>query len=514
MSDQQQRRTTGTATSRAGTVRRASRKPTKARVALSGPSGSGKTWTALSIARVLSPKGRVVFIDSEPSDDRNTAAELYADEFDFDLIDWRNPPFDPRDLALTITELGQAGQTDVLVVDSGSPFWRGEGGTLDIAGGNFSKWTVATPAQNDLVASILRAPMHVIFCMRVKQDFQVEQKSDGKQNVVKLGLAPIQRDDLEYEFQVIATMDMDHRIEIGKTRCQPLAGKSWTAGKQGEFAEILLDWTLKGGDLILQVDADLLVAAFGLIPEAERGNAKKLFAREVGRPDQLENAQLPAAWAWLSAHAEIDPHVYVQGEAPDVCATCRLPERAGWHGSAEASGSDEASGADASPPASGVVDESSTDDPGASETSPGESEGVTGDESSSSPDTDGETGQSDTGEEPPAEEPGIGHCARCGWGAWRDGDVWRHADEEAPGDHDVVPLPEGADADAVLAAWTAAHTPDPAAIRATIEAEVGSMPPAKIVVALKAANLPTNGSPKICKERWLAHRLSTELTSA
>ena len=94
-------RTTGTATSRARYVRPAVRRPTKARLAVTGPSGSGKTWTALSVAEVLAPGGRVLVIDTERGDDGQGAAELYADQFSFSTLEWL-PPYDPRDLAITL----------------------------------------------------------------------------------------------------------------------------------------------------------------------------------------------------------------------------------------------------------------------------------------------------------------------------------------------------------------------------------------------------------------------------
>lgn len=325
---------TGTATSRAKSLRPAQRKATKARLALSGASGSGKTWTALSIAEVLSPGGRYVVIDTEPSDDNNTAAELYSDRFTFELIDWTNPAWDPRDLALTIRDLGDAG-IDVLIVDSGSPFWRGQGGTLDIAGGRFGGWRTATPAQDDLIQAILRAPFHVIFCTRAKMAYAVEEGQGGKQSVKKLGLEPIQRDDLEYEFQVVAMMDGDHRIDIGKTRCADLAGLSFPANQQGKLAEVYRDWLSRGLQLITQTDADLLAGAFGVIENTEqRRKAKADFLAELGcPPEQLEADQLPRAWNLVTALTDIPVHPFVEDDGdPHQCAACYLGRRAGWHG--------------------------------------------------------------------------------------------------------------------------------------------------------------------------------------
>lgn len=347
--------TTGTATSRARTARRAVRKAGSARLALSGASGSGKTWTALSVAQVLGE--RVVFIDTEPGDASQSAAQYYSDVFRFDAIEW-GEPYDPRDLTLTIKELatlpcpadgfwpGEPGY-QVCVVDSGSHFWTGEGGTLDIADGKFSGWKVASPVQQDLVDAILRSPMHMIFCTRAKQAYEVnEVLRDGRtrQEVVKLGMQPIQRADLEYEFQVVVAMDQDHRMEIGKTRCQALAGKSFKADHQGEFAAIYKSWLEAGEVLVRQVDADLIRDALNTVPGDRRAAAKQAWLDEFGHPTYLVEDRVPTAWAWLSSTIGVDPHPF-KAEArdhsddpqspdfgmPATCVTCGLVEGAGWH---------------------------------------------------------------------------------------------------------------------------------------------------------------------------------------
>lgn len=339
--------TTGTATSRARQPRRAVRKAGSARLAISGPSGSGKTWTALSIAQELGQ--RVVFIDTEPGDAGQTAGSYYADAFRFDVIEWAQP-YDPRDLTLTIRELatlpcpaegfwpGEPGY-EVCIVDSGSHFWMGDGGTLDIADGRFSGWKVASPAQQDLIDAILRSPMHIIFCTRAKQQYEVNEvlrEGRTRQEVVKLGMQPIQRADLEYEFQVVVMMDQDHRIDIGKTRCQSLAGLSFKADHQGEFAAIYKQWLAAGEVLIRQADADLIRDALNTVPGDRRAAGKQAWLDEFGHPSYLVEDRLPTAWAWLSATIGVDPHPFEadadSGEdGPTTCAVCGLTAAAGWH---------------------------------------------------------------------------------------------------------------------------------------------------------------------------------------
>jgi len=326
-------------------TRRAVRRAGSARLALSGPSGAGKTWTALSIAQRLGE--RIIVIDTEPGDAGQTASSYYADHFRFDVIEWA-PPFDPRDLTLTLKDLGRtrcasdgfwpgADGYQTVIIDSASHFWTGEGGTLEIADQRFSGWKVAGPAQQDLVEAILRSPLHVIVCTRAKQAYEVnEVEKDGrkKQEVIKLGMAPIQRADLEYEFQVVVMMDQDHVMSIGKTRCLELAGLTFKANHQGEFAELYAEWLTRGDVLVRQEDADLIRQALKLLPVERRKEAGAQFTETCGHPDYLLEDKLPAAWALVSSLVGVDPHPYAPDgtSAPNyVCIDCQLPAPAGWH---------------------------------------------------------------------------------------------------------------------------------------------------------------------------------------
>lgn len=283
-----------TSSSRANLVRPASRRRSFARLALSGPAGSGKTWSALSIAEELAEGGSILVIDTEVE-----SAETYADRFKFEHLVW-DPPYDPRDLTATITELGR-GQHAVLIIDSASHFWRGQGGTLDIADGTFGKWKTATPAQDDFVMAVLRTKCHVILCIRSKMAYEVETGDNGKQKVTKLGLAPIQRDDLEYELQVVGNVSMEHRIDIGKTRCPDLSGSSFHPNHEKELGRIYGAW-LKGGEpLARQVDVDELIGRFNAIDdEHTRRETKIEFTRVFGKPDQIRESRLEEARTWVA----------------------------------------------------------------------------------------------------------------------------------------------------------------------------------------------------------------------
>ncbi|MCL5998753.1 MAG: ATP-binding protein [Chloroflexi bacterium] len=203
------------------TFRKATRTQKKLRMALHGPSGSGKTFTALEIAKGLGEK--IAVIDTERG-----SASLYADRFGFDVIELDY--FSVDNYVKAIGEAVEAGY-DVLVIDSLSHAWAGLGGVLDsvnsVKGNVFTDgWgKVGTPQQNRLLDAILKAPMHVIATLRVKTDYEVEKDERGKASPKKIGLAPVQRDGVEYEFDIVGSLNIENTLTIEKSRMVDLAGR-------------------------------------------------------------------------------------------------------------------------------------------------------------------------------------------------------------------------------------------------------------------------------------------------
>lgn len=200
---------------------KATRATVKARVALTGPSGSGKTMTALALATGLAEGGRVACIDTEQG-----SASMYGEMFDFDVLEL-GPPFAPHRYMQAVNEAVRAGYAAV-VIDSTSHAWSGEGGVLSIVdraaerakGNSYAGWREGTPAQNELVDVIVRAPVHMVCTVRVKQDYVLETVN-GKQVPKKVGLKPIQRDEFDYEFTIVAEMNPEHRLTVIKARAMP-----------------------------------------------------------------------------------------------------------------------------------------------------------------------------------------------------------------------------------------------------------------------------------------------------
>ena len=226
---------------------KATKAQAKARIAMHGPAGSGKTFTALEWANVLADGGQVAVIDTE----RNSAS-LYADRFDFDVVAF-NPPYHPERLIQVLDEAAKEGYAAV-VIDSLSHFWSGAGGVLEIVdeaksrfkGNTYAAWQIGTPLQQKMIDRILSHPAHVIATMRSKTDWQIDNEG-GRVTPVKLGLAPQQRDGVEYEFTLVLDIDVKHRASVSKTRFAGIADRTFSADETSEAAKSVLNW-LKEGD--------------------------------------------------------------------------------------------------------------------------------------------------------------------------------------------------------------------------------------------------------------------------
>jgi hypothetical protein len=255
-------------------IRPATRVQRFARIALEGPSSSGKTWTALSIARDLTVgNGKpVLLIDTEHS-----SGSLYSDKVEYLHADWE-PPYDPVSLATELRAL--AGDHSVIIIDSLSHFWIGPGGVLDIVeragerarGNRFAGWRTGTPAHNTLIDTIISLPTHVIATMRVKTEWAIQSDERGKDKPVKIGMGPIQRDGIDYEFTVVGELDLDHRLMISKSRCSALADRVFPKETHGQAVKLLREWLAGAQEVVDPQEVEEIVAEPGeptLVPGGE-----------------------------------------------------------------------------------------------------------------------------------------------------------------------------------------------------------------------------------------------------
>lgn len=219
---------------------KAQRQSTFLKLAITGPSGSGKTYSSLLLASGLG--ARIALLDTE-----NGSAALYADQFEFDTLAM-NAPYEVKKYLWAIEQAEEAGY-DVMVIDSISHCWAGEGGlleqksVLDSRGGKqnqYTNWASITKLHEQFKARLLSSKLHLIATMRSKQEYVLEVNDQGKQIPRKLGMAPIQRDSIEYEFTIVFDLAMDHSAASSKDRTGLFDGRIFTPSKN--TGEELIDW--------------------------------------------------------------------------------------------------------------------------------------------------------------------------------------------------------------------------------------------------------------------------------
>lgn len=220
------------------------------RLGVGGPAGSGKTYTALNIATEMAnlKPGKIALIDTERG-----SASKYADIFEFDVLELADDHH-PERFIEAINAAVEAGYL-YIVVDSTTHEWTGKNGCLELADAatrrmkspnSYMAWKDITPLHNRFFDSILNAKAHVIGTTRSKVDYvQEKDESTGKTKIQKVGMASIQREGADYEYDVMMDLDSDHYGSITKTRCAALDGKVFNKpGK--DLAKILIDWLSSG----------------------------------------------------------------------------------------------------------------------------------------------------------------------------------------------------------------------------------------------------------------------------
>jgi energy-coupling factor transporter ATP-binding protein EcfA2 len=255
----------------------------KARVALMGPAGSGKSYTMLQLATLLAgPNGKIAAVDTERG-----SLSKYADLFNFDVIELDS--YSP-DNFLAAMDAAEEGKYDVVCVDSLSHFWIGKDGALEFVDMASKKhrdgmggWKDFSPIERSMVDRMTGAPLHVVVTMRTKTEYQEVTDNNGKKKRVKIGLAPVQRAGLEYEFDLVGYMDDENNLIVDKTRCPELSGKVYAKPGAKEFGPFVR-W-LDGVDRKVAAPKDELAAkrredfsvrfARALTPEGDLGTTEE-----------------------------------------------------------------------------------------------------------------------------------------------------------------------------------------------------------------------------------------------
>jgi len=274
-------------------IHRATKRRAKLRLGMSGPAGSGKTYSALLIAAGLG--GRIGMIDTE-----HGSGDLYADLLPdgYDVLSL-TPPYTPARYIEAIHALEESG-VSTIIVDSLTHAWSGEGGSLDRqgkiadkSGNSWQAWRQVTPEHNALVEALLQSPCHIIATMRAKTEYvQEKDERTGKQVVRKIGLAPIMRDGIEYEFTTFFELDVQHQAFAGKDRTRLFDGSIFRP--EIDTGRKLLTW--------LDAGVDVPVKRNAMPPEQ-----KDAMRDAISGADTLDDLFTAFAIAYRTANALPDP---------------------------------------------------------------------------------------------------------------------------------------------------------------------------------------------------------------
>jgi hypothetical protein len=161
--------------------------------------------------------------------------------------------------------------------------------------------------------------------MRSKTEYVLEERN-GRQVPRKIGMAPIQRAGLEYEFTVTADLDYEHTLLVDKTRCHALAGRMFKLGHTVEFAETLRDWLGSAEPTATHGDIEKVKESMNAIDDPEmRTDVKQAFVHRFGRPERLLASQVDEALAWVSERTSGDGRM-ISGEGADDREAPDVPE--------------------------------------------------------------------------------------------------------------------------------------------------------------------------------------------
>lgn len=246
-----------------------SRAKSKARIAVVGPSGAGKTVSSLYLAYgITGDWSKVALIDTE-----HERGRFYADRTDLKIGEFKyasmSAPYSPEKYVDYVQSAAQTvGSDGVVIIDSFSHCWDNEGGVISIKENlvsttkmnDFTAWNEAGRIQNNLVNTILSVNCHTIVTMRTKMAYAMEVNDRGKTVPVKIGLAPVQRDTTEYEFDMCFQIDRNHIASLSK---DTTFLDSWSGVITAELGSQLGEWLSKGVELPRCAECDNVIMSDG-----------------------------------------------------------------------------------------------------------------------------------------------------------------------------------------------------------------------------------------------------------
>lgn len=291
-------------------------------IGLSGGTGSGKTYSAMRLAKGIAGETPFAVIDTEAG-----RAKHYADRFRFDHGDLE-APFSPDAYCEAIVAADKA-KYPVIVVDSASHEWAGEGGILDwqeheldrMAGDDWKKreackmaaWIKPKMSHKAMVNKLLQVRAHVILCFRAEPKVEIAKENGKtvireKQSLVGLhGWIPICEKNLPFEMTASFLLMADRPgipqpIKLQEQH-RPFFPLDAPITEQSGMR--LAEWA-KGGEAAPASDHATLLArirAASVSLELSDETKKSMWARHCGdvKPAQASPDQLSALVVELEA---------------------------------------------------------------------------------------------------------------------------------------------------------------------------------------------------------------------
>lgn len=233
-------------------VTKATREKVKLKMALMAPSGSGKTTSSLLMAYGMTNNwDKIYFIDTENNSGKLKVGLRHGNTVigSFNHIEIK-PPYTP-DLFVDAIQFCEEAGAEVIIIDSATHEWSGEGGCLDIhanmpGNNSYTNWEPVKKMHKRFVNAILQSNCHVICCMRSKQEYVQSSEDSGKKKIQKLGLKPDQEGTMEYEFTLV--LDIAHETHMAtssKDRTQ-LFNDQIPFLITPKHGKMLIDWCNEG----------------------------------------------------------------------------------------------------------------------------------------------------------------------------------------------------------------------------------------------------------------------------
>jgi hypothetical protein len=161
-----------------------------------------------------------------------------------------------------------------------------------------SGWKIMRPVERQMIEALLAYPGHVICTLRVKTDWVEGENSRGKRQMMRVGTKAEQREGLEYEFDLVASMDLANELTVVKSRCPALSGE--IVSRPGRvFAETFKAW-LDDGEPAAPSGRDVLLERIGKADTKDELVSvwqAMVAADRIGQVTPGDVETLQAAWA-------------------------------------------------------------------------------------------------------------------------------------------------------------------------------------------------------------------------